>query len=165
MIYTVGEIAKKMNVAASAIRYYDKEGLLPFVERSPGGIRLFRDEDMDWLEIIDCLKSTGMPIKDIKHFVDCCVEGDTRIDDRLHIIKTQRERVLEEIENLQRRLSMLDFKTWFYEESQRRGTCSFYETATPDEIPVEYHKYFEKKWRADAEAAKKGEEPKKYSTV
>lgn len=55
---------------------------------------------------------------------------------------------------------MLEFKTWFYEEAQRRGTCSFYETATPDDIPVEYHKYFERKWRTDKEAAETGEPQK-----
>ena len=46
MIYTVGEMAKNLNLTASTLRYYDKEGLLPFVERSSGGIRMFRDEDM-----------------------------------------------------------------------------------------------------------------------
>ena len=65
MTYTVGEIAKKLNVAPSTLRYYDKEGLLPFVERSVGGIRVFHDEDMDWLELIECMKHTGMPIKEI----------------------------------------------------------------------------------------------------
>ena len=65
MTYTVGEIAKKLNVAPSTLRYYDKEGLLPFVERSAGGIRVFHDTDMDWLELIECLKHTGMPIKEI----------------------------------------------------------------------------------------------------
>ena len=165
MTYTVGEIAKKLNIAPSALRYYDKEGLLPFVERSSGGIRIFREEDMDWLELIECMKRTGMPIKEIKHFIDCCVEGDSRINDRLSIIRNQRDCVLAEIEHLQARLSMLEFKTWFYEEAQRRGTCSFYEIATPDDIPLEYHKYFERKWRADKEAAEKGESPKKYRAV
>lgn len=65
---------EKLNIAPSALRYYDKEGLLPFVERSSGGIRIFREEDMDWLELIECMKRTGMPIKEIKHFIDCCVE-------------------------------------------------------------------------------------------
>ena len=110
MTYTVGEIAEKLNIAPSALRYYDKEGLLPFVERSSGGIRIFREEDMDWLELIECMKRTGMPIKEIKHFIDCCVEGDSRINDRLSIIKNQRDRVLAEIEHLQARLSMLEFK-------------------------------------------------------
>lgn len=51
MVYTVGEMAKRMGVAASTLRYYDKEGLLPFVERSPGGIRLFRETDVEWLNV------------------------------------------------------------------------------------------------------------------
>ena len=65
----------------STLRYYDKEGLFPFVERSVGGIRVFHDEDMDWLELIECMKHTGMPIKEIKHFIDYCVEGDSHIND------------------------------------------------------------------------------------
>lgn len=52
MFYTIGEMAKKMGVAPSTLRYYDKEGLLPFVERSGGGIRMFKDEDIEWLFII-----------------------------------------------------------------------------------------------------------------
>ncbi len=57
------------------------------------------------------------------------------------------------------------FKSIHLTEAQRRGTCSFYETATPDDIPLEYHKYFERKWHADKEAAEKGETPKKYKAV
>ena len=49
MIYTVGEMAQKLGVPASTLRYYDKEGLLPFVERSSGGIRMFRENDFEWL--------------------------------------------------------------------------------------------------------------------
>ena len=52
MLYTVGEMAKKIGVAPSTLRYYDKEGLLPFVERSGGGIRMFKESDMEWLSII-----------------------------------------------------------------------------------------------------------------
>ena len=59
MLYTVGEIAKKIGVAPSTLRYYDKEGLLPFVERSDGGIRMFKDADLEWLSIIECLKKNG----------------------------------------------------------------------------------------------------------
>ena len=83
MFYTIGEMAKKMGVAPSTLRYYDKEGLLPFVERSGGGIRMFKDEDIEWLSIIECLKKTGMPIKEIKQFIDWCIEGDSTIDKRL----------------------------------------------------------------------------------
>ena len=70
MIYTVGEMAKKIGVAPSTLRYYDKEGLLPFVERSSGRIRVFKEADYEWLKVIECLKKTGMPLKDIKTFID-----------------------------------------------------------------------------------------------
>lgn len=56
MSHTVGEMAKILNVAPSTLRYYDREGMLPFIERSGGGIRMFKDEDFEWLMIIDCLK-------------------------------------------------------------------------------------------------------------
>jgi len=56
MFYTVGEMAKLLGVPASTLRYYDKEGLLPFVERSSGGIRMFKDQDYEWLKIIECMK-------------------------------------------------------------------------------------------------------------
>lgn len=75
MQYTVGEMAKRLHVAPSTLRYYDKEGLLPFLERSSGGIRIFQDSDFEWLSIISCLKQTGMPIKDIKAFIDWCIEA------------------------------------------------------------------------------------------
>ena len=60
MIYTVGEMAQKLGVPASTLRYYDKEGLLPFVERSSGGIRMFRENDFEWLQVIRCMKKAGM---------------------------------------------------------------------------------------------------------
>ena len=60
MIYTVGEMAQKLGVPASTLRYYDKEGLLPFVERSSGGIRMFRENDFEWLQVIRCICRTSM---------------------------------------------------------------------------------------------------------
>lgn len=66
MVYTVGEMARLLNVPASTLRYYDKEGLLPFVERSSGGIRMFKDSDYEWLQVIGCLKKAGMSIRDIR---------------------------------------------------------------------------------------------------
>lgn len=70
MVYTVGEMAKLLGVAASTLRYYDKEGLLPFVERSSGGIRMFRESDIEWLQVIGCMKKAGMSIKDIRQYIE-----------------------------------------------------------------------------------------------
>ena len=93
MFYTVGEIAEKIGVAPSTLRYYDKEGLLPFVERNKSGVRKFKDSDIEWLSIIECLKKTGMPIKEIKKFVMWCIDGDSTIDKRLQLIKERKEAV------------------------------------------------------------------------
>lgn len=81
MTYTVGEMASRLGVAPSTLRYYDKEGLLPFVERSDGGFRVFKDSDFEWLQIIECLKKTGMQLSDIKRFVDMAMQGDATIDE------------------------------------------------------------------------------------
>ncbi len=81
--YSIGQVAQMYGLAPSALRYYDKEGLLPFVERTEGGARLFKEEDLEWLTIIECLKNTGMPIKMIKQFIDWCLEGDPTIERRL----------------------------------------------------------------------------------
>lgn len=66
--HTVGEMARKLGVLPSTLRYYDKEGLLPFVERAEGGMRMFKDVDYEFLKMIGCLKSTGIQLKDIKVF-------------------------------------------------------------------------------------------------
>lgn len=144
MFYTVGEMAKKLNVAPSTLRYYDKEGLLPFVERSGGGIRLFKDSDFEWLTIIGCLKSTGMSIKDIKMFVDWCVEGDSTIGKRLEIIDRQREAVRQQIAELKGHLDMLNYRHWYYEKAKDAGTCKIHESMAPEDIPEQFREVQEK---------------------
>lgn len=138
MLYTVGEAAKKMGVPASTIRYYDKEGLLPFVERSGGGLRMFKEEDFEWLKIIECLKCTGMSIKEIKEFVDWCVEGDSTIEKRLALITRQREAIKEKLKQTEEALHLLDYKCWYYETAQRAGTCAVHDTMEAAEVPAEF---------------------------
>lgn len=145
MIYTVGEVAKQLDVATSTLRYYDKEGLLPFVERSCGGMRIFKEEDLSWLEIIGCLKKTGMPIKDIKHFIDCCMEGDSRIDERLSIIESQRDAVIKQKKEMQEMLDMLNYKCWYYETAKEAGTCAVHADIQIENVPKKYHKYLNEK--------------------
>ena len=135
MLYTVGEMAKKIGVAPSTLRYYDKEGLLPFVERSGGGIRMFKEDDLDWLSIIECLKKTGKPIKEIKKFVDWCIEGDSTIEQRLELIDNQREAVLKQIAQLHETLDTLNYKHWYYETAKKAGTCDIHNIITQEDMP------------------------------
>lgn len=135
MLYTIGEMAQKLNVAPSTLRYYDKEGLLPFVERSSGGIRMFKDEDMEWLRMLGCLKKAGMPLKEIKSFMDWSRQGDATIGQRLALIEKQRQSVLDQQRQLEQTLLMLDYKQWYYQTAQAAGTCAVHESIPLDQVP------------------------------
>lgn len=138
MLYTVGEMAKRLGVAPSTLRYYDKEGLLPFVERSDGGIRLFKQADFEWLQTIECLKKTGMQLTDIKRFIEMAMQGDETIDERLELIIKQKQAVKHQIEELGKTLKTLEFKTWYYETAKKEGTTAVPRNMTLEELPEEY---------------------------
>ena len=138
MVFTVCEMAKLLGVPTSTLRYYDKEGLLPFVERSPGGMRLFQEKDYEWLQVIECLKKTGMPLKDIRVYVDMAMRGDSTIDDRLKLILKQREAVLAQMADLQKTLDTLEFKRWYYETAKQAGTTSVPRNMPVEEVPEQY---------------------------
>lgn len=138
MIYTVGEMAKKIGVAPSTLRYYDKEGLLPFVERSSGGIRVFKEADYEWLKVIECLKKTGMPLKDIKAFIEMAVQGDETINERLELIRKQRDEVGRQIAELQETMDTLNFKCWYYETAKSAGTTAVPREMKLEELPEEF---------------------------
>lgn len=140
MYYTVGEVAKKLDIAPSALRYYDKEGLLPFIERSNGGIRVFSDKDFSSLAVIECLKKTGMSIKDIKRFMDMAAKGDETIDERLELFKKQRQSVKAQIEELEETLETLEFKCWYYETSKAAGTTAYVDKMSLKDMPEKYAK-------------------------
>lgn len=135
MVYTIGEMAKRLGIAPSTLRYYDQEGLLPFVERSSNGIRVFKDADYEWLQIIECLKKTGMQLKDIKKFIHMAMQGDETIDSRLQLIIKQQESVKEQILSLQQTLETLNFKRWYYETAQAAGTTEVPRNMTLEELP------------------------------
>lgn len=138
MVYTVGETAKILNVAPSTLRYYDNEGLLPFVERSGGGMRMFHEKDFEWLFVIDCLKKAGMPIKDIRAFIDMTIKGDETIDDRLSLFIKQRETILRQIEELQKTLGILDYKCWYYQTAKEAGTTDVPRDMRIEDVPEQF---------------------------
>ncbi len=138
MLYTIGEMAKILEIPASTLRYYDKEGLLPFVERSNSGIRMFTDKDYEWLTVIDCLKKSGLTIKDIKTFIEMAEKGDESISDRLELFRSRRNAVKKQIQDMQETLELLKFKCWYYEQAIQDGSEEKVKAMTIDEIPEQY---------------------------
>ena len=149
MVFTIGEMAKKLGVAASTLRYYDKEGLFPFMERSEGGIRVFKESDYEFLKIIHCLKATGMQIKDIKNFIELVLQGDGSINARLEIFQKQKLEVEKQISELQEALETVKFKCWYYETAKRAGSTAFCDNMRDDELPEDMRRIRAKLRRED----------------
>ncbi|KAA9023669.1 MerR family transcriptional regulator [Niallia endozanthoxylica] len=122
MTYSISEVAKKLNVTVYTIRYYDKEGLLPFVERTPSGIRLFKESDIEALKVIQCLKSTGMPIKEIKNFIAWCSEGDSTLQQRYDMFLERKVAVESQLEELKKTMELINHKCNYYMTALDAGT-------------------------------------------
>lgn len=137
MTYSIGEISQRLDIAPSALRYYEKEGLLPFVERSDSGIRQFTDIDLEWLIIIDSLKKTGMPLKEIKDFVKMFEERDSTITRRLEIVLRHREVIQQQVAKLNEIIMALDFKEKYYRKALDEGKTKDLPDLTMEELPPE----------------------------
>lgn len=138
MIYTVGEMAKLLNIPASTLRYYDKEGLLPFVERSSGGIRMFQEKDFEWLQVIECMKKAGMPIKDIRQYIEMALQGDDTIGLRLELFRRQQKAVEKQMEELRHTMEMIRYKCWYYETAKAAGTIEVPKNMDDADVPEEF---------------------------
>lgn len=122
MNYTISQVAEKMGVTVPTLRYYDKEGLLPFVDKKPNGTRVFKEKDFEWLAIITCMKNSGMPIKDIKNYMDLCQDGDSTLYERLEIFFKRKEAVQKQLEELNKVMQTINHKIWYYETAIEAGT-------------------------------------------
>ena len=140
MVYTVGEMAKLLDVPASTLRYYDKEGLLPFVERSSGGIRMFQESDFEWLQVIGCMKKAGMSIKDIRRYIELVLRGDDTIELRLGMFQRQRDALKKQIAELQHTLETVEYKCWYYETAKAAGTTDVLDDMPESEVPERFRK-------------------------
>ena len=89
-MYTIGQISEMFGLPISTLRYYDKQGLFPKMKRV-SGIRKFSDDEIEALRVIECLKKSGLEIKDIKQFMDLCVKGASTYPARKAIFEKQRE--------------------------------------------------------------------------
>ena len=122
MFYTISQLAEKLSVSAHTLRFYEKEGLLPSIQRDQSGNRLFSQADAEWLELLRCLQNTGMPLKEIKQFVEWLEQGDRSIKQRLALFQAQVEKVEQQIAELQRHLEILKYKRQFYQCAKELGS-------------------------------------------
>lgn len=133
-MYTIGQVSEMFDLPISTLRYYDKQGLFPEMERV-SGIRKFSDREIEALRVIECLKKSGLEIKDIKRFMDWCVEGASTYPQRKELFEQQKETVEAEIAHMNRVLDMLKFKCWYYEQAMQDGCEDAVKAFIPDHLP------------------------------
>ena len=126
MTYSTNQIAQRLGITVYTLHYYDKAGLLPFVERDQNGARVFKDSDFKWLDTIMTLKKTGMTLKNIKQYVAWVMEGDSTLPQRFECIKKQKKAVEKQMADLKKYLDLLDYKEWYYQTAVEAGTTAIH---------------------------------------
>ena len=114
-MYTIKEVAEKMNVSEHTLRFWAKSGFFPFIKRDANNIRQFSESDLEWVRIVKCLRSVGTENKAIKRYIDLCIVGDSTIQERYEIIQATKNKAQHQMEDLQKQLAMLDYKEKFYQ--------------------------------------------------
>ena len=141
-MYTIGQISEMFNLPISTIRYYDREGLFPNMARQ-SGIRQFGAGEIEALRVIECLKASGLEIKDIKLFMRWTTEGSATYPQRRQLFETRKAAVEKEINGLQKTLDMLRYKCWYYETAIRDGNEDRINEMVPDGLPPEVRKWYD----------------------
>lgn len=131
-MYTIGEASEALGMPVSTIRFYEKNGLVPNMQRTGSGIRLFGEENLEWMRFVERLKASGMPIREIRTFVELYQQGDSTIEERRRIIHKRRAAVERQIAELELARDFIEYKCWFYDVAAEAGTCD-----VPREMPLE----------------------------
>lgn len=113
-MYTVKQVAEKMGISAYTLRFYDKEGLFPHISRGANNVRLFSEQDLEWVNVVQCLRDTGMPLAEVKEFVQLCLLGDSTIPTRHQLLQNQVKKAEQEVAAMEKRISILNWKVDYY---------------------------------------------------
>ena len=141
-MYSIGQISEMFGLPISTLRYYDKQGLFPGMERK-SGIRKFGEKELETLRVIECLKKSGLEIKDIRQFMDWCVEGPSTYALRKELFVRQKKTVEAEIAHMNKILDMLRFKCWYYEQAIQAGSEERIQSLLPSHLPEDIQKIYD----------------------
>ncbi|PKU90459.1 transcriptional regulator [Bifidobacterium pseudolongum subsp. globosum] len=126
-----------LGIPASTIRYYDRKGLLPDVDRDQVRVRRFDEANIEWLRLIERLKMAGMTIGEIREFTDLYRQGDATIEQRRAIIHARRDAIEEQLRHMEDTLDFITYKCWFYDTAAREGTCDAPRAMSEDDMPAD----------------------------
>jgi DNA-binding transcriptional MerR regulator len=121
MTRTIQRAAAETGVSRDTLRYYERIGILPGIERSKSGHRRFSDEDMGWIKLVQCLRATGMPIEDLHRYAELMQQGDSTAAERLRLLQDHRRRIKADMQELSIALELVERKISGYDEVLAHG--------------------------------------------
>jgi DNA-binding transcriptional MerR regulator len=113
---TIAEAAEVSGVSAHTLRYYERAGLIGDVDRAASGHRRYGDEDLAWIHTIQCLRATGMPIRDIRRYAELARSGEDNWEARLALLEQHRAAVQAQLDEVQGHLAFIDRKITTYKD-------------------------------------------------
>jgi DNA-binding transcriptional MerR regulator len=114
---TIAEVSKKFDISQDTLRYYERIGLIPRVNRNKSGIRDYTEEDCRWIEFIKCMRSAGLPIEVLIEYVTLFEQGNETIEARKELLIEQRKLLIEKMEEIKKTIERLDYKIERYEQA------------------------------------------------
>lgn len=141
-MYTIGQVSQMFNIPISTLRYYDKEGFFPNLKRS-SGIRRFGEQDIEALKVIECLKESGLELKDVKQFIKWVTKGSSTYKNRKELFEKRKIAVEQEIRKLQKTLNILEYKCWYYDKAIKDGTEDKIYKMLPNKLPTKIQKLYD----------------------
>ncbi len=118
---TISEVSKKYNISPATLRYYEREGLIPGVTRSAGGVREYDEAACEWVGTVKWLRSAGLGIEALAEYAALAQQGDGTCAQRKELLQTQREQLAGRIDALRESLERLDRKIAYYEDCCKGG--------------------------------------------
>lgn len=113
---TIAEVSKKVNLSADTLRYYERIGLIPEVNRTESGIRNYTEEDLGWIEFSKCMRNAGMSIEALIEYIKLYKKGDVTLEARKQLLISQKDVIKERLEEIQNTFDKINYKIKNYEK-------------------------------------------------
>lgn len=123
MEYTIGETSERVGLSSYTLRFYEKEGLIPNIKRNKSGIRIYDENDIFWIDLVRCLRDTGMTLTEIRRIVNLSLEGSETVCERKEILIEHKEKLLQQLEDIKHCISKIDKKLDWYDGKENGCSC------------------------------------------
>ena len=131
-LYTMMDVCREANMTYQTLKFYCNQGLVPNVKRDKNNRRVFDDRDLEWVKSLACLKKCGMSIEEMRSYLQLCLQGEASIPERKVLLAQKRERLVEQLAEVQASIDYIDWKQGFYDDVLA-GRAEYYSNLLPAE--------------------------------